>query len=215
MDAAENAGADATANVLRLRPDLDLTTCTNVILTPGICAYLASPATGQLARRLMVASARTYGGCCNRRAGGSTAESRARIGVEVATYIDRYVREGCTQGAINFPTVETRPVKANHRRIINIHRNVRGVLTVRHPRLEETELDLARALTWLGACPRFACLVLQEINHILSRYNVIKQVGETRDNMGYVLIDVNTNEVTSDIVASLAMLSNSVRTRCV
>jgi len=58
-------------------------------------------------------------------------------------------------------------------------------------------------------------VVLQEINHILSRYNVIKQVGETRDNMGYVLIDVNTNEVTSDIVASLAMLSNSVRTRCV
>ena len=46
-------------------------------------------------------------------------------------------------------------------------------------------------------------------------YNINKQVSETRDTMGYVLIDVNTNEVTSDIVASLAMLSNSVRTRCV
>jgi hypothetical protein len=41
------------------------------------------------------------------------------------------------------------------------------------------------------------------------------QVSETRESMGYVLIDVNTTEVTADIVAQLALLSNSVRTRCV
>jgi len=32
--------------------------------------------------------------------------------------------------------------------------------------------------------------------------------------MGYCIVDVDTKEVTTDIVAALALLSNSIRTRC-
>jgi len=59
--------------------------------------------------------------------GGSTEEAQESIGREVATSLIKYVNAGATTGSVNFPHVELPPA-ANTHRILNIHRNVPGVL---------------------------------------------------------------------------------------
>lgn len=59
--------------------------------------------------------------------GGSTEEAQAAIGREVATSLLKFVNEGATTGAVNFPTVELPAAPGTHR-ILNVHRNVPGVL---------------------------------------------------------------------------------------
>jgi D-3-phosphoglycerate dehydrogenase / 2-oxoglutarate reductase len=59
--------------------------------------------------------------------GGSTEEAQAAIGVEVATALIKFVNEGGTTGAVNFPKVDAAMEGKTHR-ILNTHRNVPGVL---------------------------------------------------------------------------------------
>ncbi len=59
--------------------------------------------------------------------GGSTGEAQAAIGREVATSLIKLVNTGATTGAVNFPQIEMPQVKGTHR-ILNVHRNVPGVL---------------------------------------------------------------------------------------
>ncbi len=59
--------------------------------------------------------------------GGSTSEAQAAIGREVATALTKFVNTGATTGAVNFPLVEVPAVRGAHR-ILNVHRNVPGVL---------------------------------------------------------------------------------------
>ncbi|MFN2546397.1 MAG: phosphoglycerate dehydrogenase [Myxococcales bacterium] len=59
--------------------------------------------------------------------GGSTTEAQAAIGREVGSTLVKFVNTGATMGAVNFPQVELAPVKNTHR-ILNVHRNVPGVL---------------------------------------------------------------------------------------
>lgn len=59
--------------------------------------------------------------------GGSTSEAQAAIGREVASVLSKAVRTGATSGAVSFPVVEPPPL-AGARRILNVHRNVPGVL---------------------------------------------------------------------------------------
>jgi D-3-phosphoglycerate dehydrogenase len=59
--------------------------------------------------------------------GGSTSEAQAAIGREVATVLIKLVRTGATSGAVSFPVVEP-PALGGARRILNVHRNVPGVL---------------------------------------------------------------------------------------
>ncbi|MGK5084828.1 phosphoglycerate dehydrogenase [Bdellovibrionota bacterium FG-1] len=60
--------------------------------------------------------------------GGATEEAQANIGEEVPTTLVRYVNTGATSGAVNFPQVDLAPSHQTHR-ILNVHRNVPGVLT--------------------------------------------------------------------------------------
>ena len=108
-------------------------------------------------------------------------EGSERIGAEVSSSILRYVTDGSTIGSANFPSVASWPLKPGNRRILNMHRNVRGVL--------------------------------QEIDYILSAYNVGKQVLDTKDGLGYLIADIATEEVTTEIVSQLALLAHTVRTR--
>jgi D-3-phosphoglycerate dehydrogenase len=114
---------------------------------------------------------------------GDTKEARLRIVQEVTSHIVRYIRDGTTTGAVNFPNIAGWPLKQDNRRIICMHRNVRGVL--------------------------------KEIDHILSAYNVGKQVLDTKDDVGYLVADVATSQVTTEIVAQLAILANCIRTRII
>lgn len=59
--------------------------------------------------------------------GGSTEEAQAAIGKEVATSLARFLQTGTTIGAVNFPPCELAMMPGKHR-IVNVHRNVPGVL---------------------------------------------------------------------------------------
>ncbi|KAJ3415695.1 hypothetical protein HDV05_004373 [Chytridiales sp. JEL 0842] len=113
--------------------------------------------------------------------GDLTLEANERVGVEVSNALLRYIHTGSTVGASNFPSVAAWPLKPGSRRILNMHRNVRGVL--------------------------------QEVDYILSAYNVGKQVLDTKDGLGYLVADIATENVTTEIVSQLALLAHTVRTR--
>ena len=59
--------------------------------------------------------------------GGSTLEAQAAIGREVATSLLKYINTGGTTGSVNFPALE-RAQKPGTHRLLNVHRNVPGVL---------------------------------------------------------------------------------------
>ncbi len=59
--------------------------------------------------------------------GGSTGEAQAAIGREVATSLLKFINAGSTTGAVNFPQIEMPHLPGTHR-ILNVHRNVPGVL---------------------------------------------------------------------------------------
>jgi D-3-phosphoglycerate dehydrogenase len=61
--------------------------------------------------------------------GGSTLEAQDNIGTEVAAKLIRYSDNGSTLSAVNFPEVSL-PGHAGSRRILHIHRNVPGVLSL-------------------------------------------------------------------------------------
>jgi D-3-phosphoglycerate dehydrogenase len=60
--------------------------------------------------------------------GGSTEEAQVAIGKEVATTLLKFLNTGSTLSAVNFPRVEP-PIMRGRHRILNIHRNVPGVLS--------------------------------------------------------------------------------------
>ena len=59
--------------------------------------------------------------------GGSTMEAQASIGREVATSLTKFMKQGATTGSVNFPQIELPLTRGTHR-ILNVHRNVPGVL---------------------------------------------------------------------------------------
>lgn len=60
--------------------------------------------------------------------GGSTEEAQEAIGFEVAESLIRVLQLGSTHGAVNFPHVDCPPPLEGAHRLINVHRNVPGVL---------------------------------------------------------------------------------------
>jgi D-3-phosphoglycerate dehydrogenase len=91
--------------------------------------------------------------------GGSTEEAQEAIGREVANTLAKFMTLGSTAGAVNFPQVEAPPIKGVHR-ILNVHRNVPGVLR-----------DVNRIVTDLNA-------------------NIDSQILATDPNIGYVVMDL-------------------------
>jgi D-3-phosphoglycerate dehydrogenase len=94
--------------------------------------------------------------------GGSTIEAQRNIGLEVASTFVKYIETGSTTGAVNFPQVELPVVKDSHR-ILNIHRNVPGVLS-----------SINQIIASMGA-------------------NIRAQYLETRGDVGYLIIDVDSD----------------------
>jgi D-3-phosphoglycerate dehydrogenase len=94
--------------------------------------------------------------------GGSTIEAQRNIGLEVATTFVKYIETGSTTGAVNFPQVELPVVRDSHR-ILNIHRNVPGVLSA-----------INQIIAGMGA-------------------NIRAQYLETRSDVGYLIIDVDSD----------------------
>ena len=59
--------------------------------------------------------------------GGSTEEAQEAIGHEVSAALLKFINRGTTTGSVNFPIVEL-PMASDTHRILNVHRNVPGVL---------------------------------------------------------------------------------------
>lgn len=100
-------------------------------------------------------------------------EAQEAIGREVATSLIKFINQGATTGAVNFPTVEVPPDSTTHR-ILNVHRNVPGVLR-----------DVNKIVSDLNA-------------------NIRAQVLATDANIGYLIMDMDkdvSNEVRKAIAA--------------
>jgi D-3-phosphoglycerate dehydrogenase len=105
--------------------------------------------------------------------GGSTEEAQEAIGQEVATALMKFVNTGATSGAVNFPQIEVPQVPETHR-ILNVHRNVPGVLR-----------DINKIVSDLSA-------------------NIRAQVLATDANIGYLIIDLDrdvSSEVKARVAA--------------
>lgn len=101
--------------------------------------------------------------------GGSTEEAQSAIGVEVATALTKYINEGSSIGAVNFPEVSLRGLdldQQNSVRVLYIHQNVPGVL--------------------------------KTVNNILSIYNIEKQFSDSTGEIAYLMADISDVDV-SDI----------------
>jgi D-3-phosphoglycerate dehydrogenase / 2-oxoglutarate reductase len=92
--------------------------------------------------------------------GGSTAEAQEAIGREVGSALIRFVNSGVTTGAVNFPHVDLPPTPGKHR-ILNVHKNVPGVLR-----------DINRIVSEKGA-------------------NIAAQVLATDPDIGYLVMDLD------------------------
>ncbi|MBL8751680.1 MAG: phosphoglycerate dehydrogenase [Planctomycetes bacterium] len=59
--------------------------------------------------------------------GGNTEEAQRNIGLEVAASVTSFIDTGSTEGSVNFPPINLPPREDTHR-VLNVHRNVPGVL---------------------------------------------------------------------------------------
>ncbi|ODV94239.1 hypothetical protein PACTADRAFT_51111 [Pachysolen tannophilus NRRL Y-2460] len=118
--------------------------------------------------------------------GGSTEEAQSAIGVEVGTVLTKYINEGISTGAVNFPEVALRALdldQENSVRVLYIHQNVPGVL--------------------------------RTVNHILANYNIEKQFSDSRGEIAYLMADisdVNSAEI-KDLYEHLENTPNKISIR--
>ncbi|HUJ58210.1 MAG TPA: phosphoglycerate dehydrogenase [Kofleriaceae bacterium] len=89
--------------------------------------------------------------------GGSTEEAQEAIGREVSAALLKFVNQGATTGAVNFPQVEL-PVTRNVHRILNIHRNVPGVLRDINKIVSDLEANIRAQL--LSTDPEIGYLIM-------------------------------------------------------
>jgi D-3-phosphoglycerate dehydrogenase len=73
--------------------------------------------------------------------GGSTEEAQASIGREVAIALSRFLDTGATTGGVTLPTLEVGPVRSGSR-IVNLHRNVPGVLSAINRVLGDSQVNI-------------------------------------------------------------------------
>ncbi|MEN4770406.1 phosphoglycerate dehydrogenase [Duffyella gerundensis] len=100
--------------------------------------------------------------------GGSTEEAQENIGIEVAGKLAKYSDNGSTLSAVNFPEVSL-PVHGEHvSRLLHIHENRPGVLTA--------------------------------LNQIFAEQgiNIAAQFLQTTPYMGYVVIDIDADQMVAD-----------------
>lgn len=63
--------------------------------------------------------------------GGSTEEAQSMIGIEVSTALTKFINQGTSINAVNFPEIDLRVINEEERntvRVLYIHQNIPGVL---------------------------------------------------------------------------------------
>ncbi|KAI9319254.1 hypothetical protein BX666DRAFT_1876356 [Dichotomocladium elegans] len=92
--------------------------------------------------------------------GGSTEEAQRMIGIEVSSALIKFINEGGSIGAVNFPEIDLRAIREGDDvvRVLYIHQNIPGVL--------------------------------REINELFSDHNVEKQYSDSKGDIAYVMADI-------------------------
>ncbi len=120
--------------------------------------------------------------------GGSTQEAQANIGTEVANVLSRYLLEGRTTGSVTLPHLEGPERRKGTSRILNVHRNVPGVLSAINHVLADSGL------------------------------NIVSQNLATNEQVGVLIIDLarDVDEAQAEqLRAAIAAPDTSLRTRIV
>ncbi len=114
--------------------------------------------------------------------GGSTQEAQENIGLEVASKLAKYSDNGSTLSSVNFPEVSLPPHSSKCSRLLHIHENRPGILT--------------------------------KINHFFAEehINIAAQYLQTANNIGYVVIDVQT-ERSDEALEKLKEIPGTIRAR--
>lgn len=77
--------------------------------------------------------------------GGSTEEAQSMIGIEVSQSLTKYINDGTSLNAVNFPEVDLRAIREDDKnmvRVLYIHQNIPGVLKVKEsPNLFDWHVD--------------------------------------------------------------------------
>jgi len=89
--------------------------------------------------------------------GGSTLEAQEAIGREVATSLLKFLNGGATNGSVNFPQVDP-PILSGRHRILNVHRNVPGVLSNINRIISDLQANVESQ--FLATDPRLGYLVM-------------------------------------------------------
>ncbi|CDS09146.1 Putative D-3-phosphoglycerate dehydrogenase 2 [Lichtheimia ramosa] len=117
--------------------------------------------------------------------GGSTEEAQRMIGIEVSTALIRFINEGGSLGAVNFPEIDLRAIREEEKvvRVLYIHKNVPGVL--------------------------------REINEIFADHNVEKQYSDSKGDVAYVMADIAdvSQEDLHKLYDAINSTSANIRTR--
>ncbi len=97
--------------------------------------------------------------------GGSTEEAQVAIGQEVSESLIRYLQMGSTFGAVNFPQVEPGIKSEKAQRVLNVHKNVPGVMK-----------EINSLVSNAGA-------------------NIVSQHLSTDENIGYLVMDFESEGI--------------------
>ncbi len=117
--------------------------------------------------------------------GGSTEEAQEAIGREVSQSLIWFLKFGVTLGSVNFPQVNV-PPKNGGQRLINVHRNVPGVLG-----------EMNGIVSKAGV-------------------NIKAQYLSTDQHIGYVVVDMEADAGPVDVVfKQVSKLPTSIKTRMV
>jgi len=115
--------------------------------------------------------------------GGSTAEAQENIAIEVSNKLAMHYLSGSTAMSVNYPNLSLQRPKENCVRITHVHKNTPGML--------------------------------QAINHEISKYslNIQSQILSTDTKIGYVVLDVEKNEVPKILEANLQAIEGTIAVR--
>lgn len=114
--------------------------------------------------------------------GGSTEEAQEAIGAEVSQSLLGYLLQGKSYGAVAFPSVEVPEKRADVVRIMNVHKNVPGVLG-----------DINSLVSRSGA-------------------NIRAQYLSTNESIGYLVMDLESIRSDVDLAADIRGLKTSIKT---
>ncbi|KAI9480662.1 MAG: hypothetical protein EXX96DRAFT_563696 [Benjaminiella poitrasii] len=118
--------------------------------------------------------------------GGSTEEAQRMIGIEVSSALTKFINEGATIGAVNFPEIDLRAISQDDKdtvRVLYIHRNIPGVL--------------------------------RAINEIFADHNVDKQYSDSKGEIAYVMADISkvTPEHLETLYNAIVATPANIKTR--